>query len=182
MTFQNISANKIQKGFSLIELLVVIGILAVLLAITLIAINPARQFAQANDTKRRSNVTQILNAIGAYHADNRGNYPAAITATATEVGRDVVDPDGDPTNGDANTLIDLCDDLLPEYMPAIPRDPRLSSDATGLGEDVIETECTDSSADLWTTGYRVINTAGRITIDADSEVDPAATYDITVTR
>ncbi|MDQ5951176.1 MAG: hypothetical protein QG639_453, partial [Patescibacteria group bacterium] len=38
-----------KHGFTLIELLVVIGILAVLLAITLVAINPARQFAQANN-------------------------------------------------------------------------------------------------------------------------------------
>jgi len=60
--------NKLNKGFTLIELLVVIGILAILLAITLIAINPARQFGQANDTKRRSDLTAILNALGQYSA------------------------------------------------------------------------------------------------------------------
>ena len=48
-----------QTGFTLIELLVVIGILAVLLAIVLIAINPARQFAQ-NNTQRASDVNAIL--------------------------------------------------------------------------------------------------------------------------
>src|SRR3990167_9832102 len=68
-----------QKGFTLIELLVVIGILAILLAITLIAINPARQFANANDTQRRSDVNQILNSIGQYSADNRGDISALGT-------------------------------------------------------------------------------------------------------
>jgi prepilin-type N-terminal cleavage/methylation domain-containing protein len=68
-----------RRGFTLIELLVVIGILAVLLAITLIAINPARQFSQANNTKRASDVNAILNAVGQYMADNRGALPTGIT-------------------------------------------------------------------------------------------------------
>src|SRR3954470_20084976 len=71
---------KSQKGFTLIELLVVIGILAVLLSITLIAINPARQFAQANNTKRSSDVNAILNAIGQYQAENHGTLPANMPA------------------------------------------------------------------------------------------------------
>src|SRR5436190_16210773 len=70
---------KNQKGFTLIELLVVIGILAVLLAITLIAINPARQFAQANNTRRRSDVLQILNAVHQYVASNSGQLPPAVS-------------------------------------------------------------------------------------------------------
>src|SRR5947207_13710320 len=79
MTAQSL---RTQKGFTLIELLVVIGILAILLAITLIAINPARQFGQANDTNRRSAVTQILNAIGQYAASNSGQLPGDVTALA----------------------------------------------------------------------------------------------------
>src|SRR5947209_4187972 len=75
--------NKNQKGFTLIELLVVIGILAVLLAITLIAINPAKQFSQSNDTKRRSDVNAILNAVDQYAADNKGALPANIGAGCT---------------------------------------------------------------------------------------------------
>ena len=70
---------KTQQGFTLIELLVVIGILAILLAITLIAINPARQFAQARNTNRQNAVSQILNAVGSYFADHGGTLPTDLT-------------------------------------------------------------------------------------------------------
>src|SRR5438105_4042615 len=85
MKTTKLTTNNLQKGFTLIELLVVIGILAVLLSIVLIAINPARQFAQANDTQRRSDVNAILNGIHEYMADNNGNLPAGITTTDTDI-------------------------------------------------------------------------------------------------
>jgi len=132
---------KNEPGFTLIELLVVIGILAILLAIVLIAINPARQFGQANDTRRRSDVTQLLNAIGAYAADNAGVLPAGITASTSAV---------------ADTGADLCADLVQNYIPALPQDPQV-----GLGTQI--TDC----ASPYDTGYTVSRDAGnRVTVSA----------------
>lgn len=104
-----------QKGFTLIELLVVIGILAILLAIVLIAINPARQFGQANNTRRQSDVTQILNAIGAYAADNAGQLPAGIPLDTAV-----------PPSADASFVCSL---IVPTYIPSLPVDPTVNSGA-----------------------------------------------------
>src|SRR5262245_6510726 len=105
---------KSPKGFTLIELLVVIGILAILLAITLIAINPARQFGQANDTKRRSDTNAILNAIGQYTASNGGNLPAQVSALSVNTPTDL---------SSTTSLAGLCALLVPTYVPALPEDP-----------------------------------------------------------
>ena len=76
-----------KKGFTLIELLIVIGIIAILAAAIISAINPGRQFEQARNATRWSNMNSIANAVYSYVISNGGVYPDCIQTydTATTV-------------------------------------------------------------------------------------------------
>ena len=129
--------NKTNKhGFTLIEVLLVIGIIAILAAIVIIAINPARQLAQARNTQRWSNVNTILNAIHQYAVDNKGNLPATVTSSsATEVCSTGV---ATATCTGAG-LIDLTVlTTLETYVTALPSDPGCPTgcNANGIGYKV----------------------------------------------
>lgn len=135
-----------RAGFTLIELLVVIGVLAILLAITLVAINPARQFQQARDTQRRSDVQTILNAVGQFYIDN-GQFPLGVDSTNREIAA-----------GGANA--DLCFQIVTRYIAAMPVDPQ-------IGDPV--SPC-DAS---YTTGYFIRANGDRVTVSATSELNPS---------
>ena len=151
---------KSQKGFTLIELLVVIGILAVLLAITLIAINPAKQFAQANNTKRSSDVNAILNAVNQYMADHKGELPTGISACT------VAEPCTITNDAAIDHSVDICATLVSTYLAALPVDP-----LTNSGVSVSETGCTIDAAAVpsvtaYNTNYQIYQstTNNRVTV------------------
>jgi len=74
------SFNK--KGFTLIEILIVIGIIAILAAIVIIAVNPARQFSQAKNAQRFSDTNTILNAVGQFMVASQGSPPVSIPVSS----------------------------------------------------------------------------------------------------
>jgi len=109
------SLSNRKQGFTLIEILVVIGLIAILAAIVLIAINPARQFAQAHNSQRTSNAEAILNAIGQNLADNKGVFTCGTTPHTIPVGpTDITSVAGGE---------DLAPCLVPTYMSSMPVDP-----------------------------------------------------------
>ncbi len=68
------SMYKKLSGFTLLELIIVIGIIAVLSVMILAIVNPLAQFQKANDTRRKEDLAQVQRALEQYYQDN-GVYP-----------------------------------------------------------------------------------------------------------
>lgn len=140
--------RKTKKGFTLMEVLIVMAVLAMLAAVVIVAINPARQFAQARNTQRWSAVNSILNAVNQNMADNDGVFDfSGCGATAL--------PSSATTIESAVGGVDLCGCLTPTYIALLPYDPTGGS----------YTDCT-----TYDTDYTILQDAvgGRITVAAPS--------------
>ncbi len=124
-----------RNGLTLMELLIAMGILAIMLTATVLILNPNEWFAQARNTERLSEISVVANAIGGRIADNRGtwnttcgiktvSFPTSTTSIGTDVG-----------------LVDLGVCLVPAYLVSVPVDPsggtagntgyQISQDAAG---------------------------------------------------
>lgn len=141
--------NKILKnGFTLLEMLLVIAIIAILAAIVIVAINPAKQLADANNAQRQSDVLAILNAVQQYAIDNNGSIADLNIASSTEATTTCAETPTDDSVaneicvdescGPANTS--LYEQLIEgnaTYMSGIPQDPAEDSSANNSGYAIV---------------------------------------------
>lgn len=91
-----------KKGFTLIEVLVAVTIIAVLVSIGVVSYTSVNK--RSRDAKRKGDIEQIRSALEMYRADI-GYYPNI-------------------NNGSWTNAAGLSAVLVPTYIPAVPSDPK----------------------------------------------------------
>lgn len=71
------------RGFTIVELLIVIVVIAILAALSVVAYNGIQQ--RARDTQRKSDIAQIVKGLELYYTIH-GQYPAASGSTTINSG------------------------------------------------------------------------------------------------
>ena len=116
------------KGFTLVELIIVIAIITILAAAIFVAIDPARRLNEARNARRQSDVANILDSIVKYQADNSGTHYSTVAGlTAGNFYTIGTCATGGDTGCTAKTTQAACVDLSAigtNYLAAVPADPK----------------------------------------------------------
>lgn len=99
------------KGFTLVELLVAVAVLASLAGGTVIALNPVGQLNKANDAKRQKDLSQIREALEVFYHD-KSCYPKISDTGATDF-MTALTNGGEWSQNSSQTV----------YMKKVPKDP-----------------------------------------------------------
>ena len=105
---------KKSKGFSIIELLVVVAVIGILVGITVISyVNIPKR---ARDSTRVEGIAAIAKALDLYYIDN-GKFPSGKCTTGC-----TINSSWSTTNDSSWANLEAA--LVPEYISSLPKDPK----------------------------------------------------------
>lgn len=122
-----------RKGFTLIELVMVISIISVIAGTVFVGVDPARRLAAARNATRWADVTTLLEAIKKFEFDHDGVLPAIDTDVlkAQLVGKEGVDCHTVRCPGqeivEMNCVLSSFSSELRPYLKSLPKDPKTGS-------------------------------------------------------
>jgi type II secretion system protein G len=102
-----------KKGFTLVELLVVIAIIAILSTLSVVALNSAR--AKSRDARRQSDIKQIRTALDMYY-DSSSSYPTTCAGLGSSTGCLCL-----TSIGWVSSSVSDCTGTI--FMQKVPKDP-----------------------------------------------------------
>lgn len=142
------------KGFTLVELLVVVAIIGLLAGIIIISLNNAR--IRARDARRLSDIRAIISALELYYNDNE-SYPARTTDSCCNGW------DQGPCDGDNTFIAGL---ISGGYISEVPVDPSGGSGISCYGYNYYvysagSSGCDSSRGAFYVLGVRDMETSGR---------------------
>ncbi len=110
-----------KQGFTLVELLLVVGIIVILAAAVFVALDPLSRLQDSRNAERWSEVNSIMDAVQLYVIDV-GAIPTGVGTTREQLGTAATGCD-DCDSSDASCL-DLSTALVDQgYLASIPEDP-----------------------------------------------------------
>ena len=156
-----------KEGFTLLEVLLVVAIIAILAGIVILAINPNKQLGDSRNAQRSADVNTLLNAVYQYEIDNNGALPATGTGVVIPTSPTAAVEVCKNPGGTCTTTVDLGTSLVSgatKYLTAIPVDPKcVGCNANGSGYKI----------------QKDTSTPARITVDASLSVEKGKTISVT---
>jgi prepilin-type N-terminal cleavage/methylation domain-containing protein len=158
--------NTGERGFTLLELVVVIAFFVLMLGLSLFLLRPEDYTLLRNDSKRRTQVAQVVQALKAYQADHDGQLPPGITSSVKAI-------------SSGNGHYDLCKYLVPDYLYDMPFDPTIG---VKLQDDALTKERCNAEGVTYATGLTIQKKKnGDIVVAAPvSKVESGSTVELTV--
>lgn len=161
------------KGFTIVELLIVIVVIAILAAITTVAYSGISQ--RSRDSTRKNDVTTIKKALELYYVDN-GSYPASSCTASCKI-------NGSWSSTSDDSWSNLAAALVPKYLSKLPVDPQASITTSpaisgGYNYDYISAGvwCNKADRQIYMLTYRLENESQKNEISGGCTVTQPTDY------